>query len=316
MSFDYYVKHNDNMLTPLQLPATFGVNTPKINNGVLKSWGWELELRYRDQVSEDFNFNVALNVSDNQNELIEFAGRKVVQAGNNGVIEGYPLNTIWGYETVPGYFSSMDQVDGAPFQDNRTAPGDIQYVNQDGDERITPGRGTTDDPGDLVLLGTNQQRMLFGVNASAQWKNFDLSLFFQGVGKRSYMPTRDMVMPLSQSWFMPMKHHEDYWTTENPNAAFPRPFLNGHHNYLPSDRWVLDGSYVRLKNVQLGYSLPAELLQKVNINRARVFITGQDVLTFTRMGVFNGVFDPENSNNVRADYPFFGTVAMGLNLSF
>jgi len=316
MSFDYYVKHNRNMLTPLQLPATFGVGTPKINNGVLKSWGWELEVNYRDRVSEDFNYNIGFNLSDNQNELIEYAGRNVVNAGNNSIIEGYPLNTIWGYETVPGYFSSDDQVDAAPFQDNRTGAGDIQYVNQDGDDRITVGRGTTDDSGDLVLLGTNQQRYLFGVNASAQWKSFDISVFFQGVGKRSFMPTRDMIMPLSQTWFMPMKHHQDYWTPENTEAAFPRPYLNGHHNYLPSDRWVLDGSYVRLKNFQLGYSLPAAVTERVKINRARVFITGQDVLTFTKMGVFNGVFDPENSNNVRADYPFFGTVAMGINLSF
>ncbi|WP_460543735.1 SusC/RagA family TonB-linked outer membrane protein, partial [Echinicola sediminis] len=316
MSFDYYVKHNDNMLTELQLPATFGVRAPRINNGVLKSWGWELALKYRDQIGEDFNFNFGLNLSDNNNELIEFSGRKVIQAGNNNTVEGYPLNTIWGYETVPGYFGSEDQVDGAPFQDNRTGTGDIQYVNQDGDDRITVGRGTTENSGDLVLLGTNQQRYLFGVNASAQWKNFDLSLFFQGVGKRSFMPTRDMLMPLSQTWFMPMKHHQDYWTPENTNAAFPRPYLNGHHNYLPSDRWVLDGSYVRLKNFQLGYSLPVSVTERININRARVFITGQDVLTFTKMGVFNGVFDPENSNNVRADYPFFGTVAMGINLSF
>ncbi|MBD8487784.1 TonB-dependent receptor [Echinicola sp. CAU 1574] len=316
MSFDYYVKQNKNMLTPLQLPATFGVGTPMINNGVLKSWGWELEVKYRDRVSEDFSYNVGFNLSDNQNELIEYAGRNVVSAGNNGIVEGYPLNTIWGYATAPGYFSSQDQVDAAPFQDNRTGPGDLQYINQDGNDRITVGNGTTDDPGDLVLLGTNQQRMLFGLNASAQWKNFDLSIFFQGVGKRNFMPTRDMIMPLSQSWFMPMKHHQDYWTEENPDAAFPRPYLNGHHNYVPSDRWVLDGSYIRLKNFQLGYSLPVELINKINVNRARIFITGQDVLTFTKMGVFNGVFDPENSNNVRADYPFFGTVAMGINLSF
>ncbi|AGA78414.1 SusC/RagA family TonB-linked outer membrane protein [Echinicola vietnamensis] len=316
MSFDYYVKHNRNMLTPLQLPGTFGVGTPKINNGVLKSWGWELAVNYRDRVNENFNYNIGFNISDNQNELIEYSGRNVVGAGNNNIIEGFPLNTIWGYETVPGYFSSADQVDGAPFQDNRTGPGDIQYVNQDGDDRITVGRGTTDDSGDLVLLGANQQRYLFGMTASAQWKNFDFSVFFQGVGKRSFMPTRDMIMPLSQSWFMPMKHHQDYWTPENPDAEFPRPFLNGHHNYLPSDRWVLDGSYIRLKNFQVGYSLPATLVSRVKVNRARVFITGQDVLTFTKMGVFNGVFDPENSNNVRADYPFFGTLAIGLNLSF
>ncbi|EOZ97814.1 TonB-dependent receptor [Indibacter alkaliphilus LW1] len=315
-SFDYYIKHNRNMLTPLQLPGTFGVGTPRVNEGVLKSWGWELELRYRDKIGENFNYNVALNLSDNQNILMEFAGRNVVGLGLNNIVEGYPLGTIWGYQTAPGYFSTIEEVQNAPFQDNNTGVGDIRYINQDGDERITPGRGTTEDPGDMVLLGTNQERLLFGINLSANYKNFDFVVFFQGVGRRSFLPTRDMLAPMMQGWFMPMAHHSDYWTPENPNAAFPRPFLNGFHNYLPSDRWVLDGSYIRLKNIQVGYSFSPSLLKRANINRARIFVSGQDIWTRTSMGVFNGVFDPENNNNVRADYPFFGTVAGGINLTF
>lgn len=316
LSFDYYIKHNRDMLTPLQLPATFGVGTPRVNNGVLKSWGWETEVRFRNKIGTDFNYTAAFNISDNQNKLVEFSGRNVVGLGNNSIVEGFPLNSIWGYRTAAGYFSSMDQVNGAPFQDNNTGVGDIQYINQNGDDRITQGRGTTDDPGDMVLLGTNQQRYLFGVNAGFNYRSIDFSIFFQGVGQRSFMPNTDMLMPMGQSWFMPMAHHQDYWTPENPNAAFPRPFLQGQHNYRASDRWVLNGAYVRLKNIQLGYSLPQSLLSKVKLSRARVFITGQDILTFTKMGVFDGVFDPENNNAVRADYPFFGTVAAGINLSF
>jgi TonB-linked SusC/RagA family outer membrane protein len=316
VSFDYYVKHNKEMLTPLQLPATFGVGTPRVNGGELKSWGWETEVNYRNRIGKDFNYNVSFNISDNQNKLIDFSGRNVIQLGTNSIVEGYPLNSIWGYRTDAGYFSSKEQVDGAAFQNNNTGVGDIQYINQDGDNRITQGRGTVEDPGDMVLLGTNQQRYLFGFNLGFDFKGFDFSIFFQGVGKRSFMPNQEMIMPMAQSWFMPMAHHLDYWTPENTNAAFPRPYLQGQHNYLPSDRWVLNGAYIRLKNIQLGYSLPKALLSKVKLTRARVFITGQDILTFTKMGVFDGVFDPENTNAVRADYPFFGTVAAGLNLSF
>jgi TonB-linked SusC/RagA family outer membrane protein len=316
LSFDYYVKHNRNMLTPLQLPGTFGVNTPRVNNGVLKSWGWEVEMRYRNKIGEHFNYNLGVNVSDNQNRLMEFSGRNVVALGLNSIVEGYPLGTIWGYRTGPGYYSTVEQVQNSPFYSNNTGVGDVPYLDLNGDGRITPGRGTTEDYGDMVLLGTNQERLLFGLNASANYKNFDFTIFFQGVGKRSFLPNSEMLAPMLEGWFMPMAHHRDYWTPENPNAAFPRPFLNGRHNYAPSDRWVLDGSYIRLKNIQIGYSFSSTLLKKAKISRARVFVSGQDIWTKTRMGVFNGVFDPENVNNVRADYPYFGTMAGGINLTF
>jgi hypothetical protein len=168
----------------------------------------------------------------------------------------------------------------------------------------------------MVFLGTNQERMLFGFNAGFNYKAIDFSIFLQGVGQRHFMPVTDMIMPMSQGWFMPMAHHRDYWTPENPNAPFPRPFLQGHHNYLPSDRWVLNAGYIRVKNIQVGYSIPQQLISKIKLTKARVFVTGQDILTFTKLGVFDGVFDPENNHNVRADYPFFGTVAAGVNVSF
>lgn len=315
-TFDYYIKHNRNMLTPLQLPGTFGVGTPRVNEGVLKSWGWELELKYRNKIGNNFNYNVGLNLSDNQNKLMEFAGRNVIGLGFQNIVEGYPLGTIWGYKTAPGYFNTIEDVQNSPFQDNNTGVGDLKYVNQNGDDRITPGRGTTEDPGDLVFLGTNQERLLFGINLSANFKNLDFAVFLQGVGKKSFLPQRDMLAPMMQAWFMPMAHHRDFYTSENPNAAFPRPFLNGFHNYLPSDRWVLDGSYIRLKNIQLGYSFSTELLKKAKISRARVYVSGEDIWTKSNMGPFNGVFNPENNVGVRADYPFFGTISGGINLTF
>lgn len=315
-SFDYYIKHNRNMLAPMQLPATFGVDTPRVNSGVLKSWGWELAINYRDRIGDNFNYGVGFNISDNQNKLIEFEGRNVIRLGNNSLIEGFPINTIWGYETESGYIESQSTLDNAPFYSNQTGIGDVMYIDRNGDGLINEGRGTVEDHGDLVNLGTNQQRYLFGINANAEWKNLDFSIFFQGVGKRSFMPLRDALMPLAQSWFQPMQHHKDYWTPENPNAAFPRPYLNGFHNYATSDKWVLNGAYLRLKNIQLGYSLPEDHLKKIKLSKLRVFLSAQDILTFSKLGVFENVYDPEQNNNVRADYPLFGAVSLGLNLVF
>lgn len=312
---DYYVKFNRNMLTPLQLPGTFGVSTPLINNGELKSWGWETEIRYRDKIGKDFNYSVALNVSDNQNKLLKYAGRKVISAGTVNILEGYPLNSLWGYRT-DGYFKSSAEVTEWAFQDNRTGAGDLKYLDLNGDKRISAGNGTPENPGDLVYLGTNQPRYLFGLNGSIQWKGIDFSVFFQGVGNRSFYPAIATVMPLNQGWIQALDVHKDYWTETNTNAAFPRPYLQGTHNYLRADKWMLNGQYMRLKNVQIGYSLPAPIINKLKINRARIFLTGQDILTFSRLGVFSQLFDPENQDNATSDYPFFGTVAAGINLSF
>lgn len=312
---DYYVKFNRNMLTPLQLPSTFGFGTPKINNGELKSWGWDVDLKYRDKIGKYFTYSVVINLSDNQNKLLSYAGNRVIASGTNRIIEGYPINTIWGYR-ADGYFATADEVKASAFQDTRTGPGDVRYLDLNGDGRITVGQGKTTDHGDLVYLGTADPRYLFGATLSMAWKGLGFSVFFQGVGKRNYLPYSESIQPLAQAWKQALAIHSDYWTPENSDALFPRPYFQGAHNFLAADKWVLNGQYIRLKNIQIEYTLPESLLKKVHISRARFFVTGQDILTFSGLGAFQGYFDPESRNNVNNDYPYFATAAVGLNLSF
>jgi hypothetical protein len=113
-----------------------------------------------------------------------------------------------------------------------------------------------------------------------------------------------------------MAIHRDYWTPENPNALFPRLYLQGDHNYRTADKWVLNGQYARLKNLQIGYTFPGKWLTKAKITSARIFFSGQDLLTVSALGGFKGYYDPENRTDISADYPFFGTASLGLNLSF
>ncbi len=315
ISGDYYIKYNRNMLTAMQLPSTFGVGTPRVNNGELKSWGWETEFKYRDRTEGGFSYSVALNVSDNQNRLINFSGRKLISAGTVATLEGYPINTLWGYRTN-GYFATKDEVAESAFQDSRASAGDVRYVDINGDNRISAGSGNLDDHGDLVYLGTAQPRLLFGINASLEWKGIDFTVFFQGVGKRNFLPTPQSLDPSLASYYRPLAIHRDYWTPENPDAAFPRPFVNASHNFLPSDKWILNGQYVRMKNLQVGYTVPARMLTKVKVNRLRVYFSGQDLVTFSTLKKFKKYYDPEQRNGVAADYPFFGTAAVGLNLTF
>ncbi|MCK8490400.1 MULTISPECIES: SusC/RagA family TonB-linked outer membrane protein [Spirosoma] len=312
---DYYVKFNRNMLTPQQLPGTIGVGTPRKNNGELKSWGWEAEIRYRDRIGKDFTYSIAANLSDNQNKLISYSGRTVVTSGTNNLIEGFPINTIWGYQTA-GYFQTADEVKAWAFQDSRTGAGDVKYIDQDGDKRLTVGQGTVANRGDLLLLGTTQPRYLFGFTFGAQWKGFDMTIFLQGVGKRNYRPNTESIAPLLVTWKQALAIHGDYWTPENQGALFPRPYVGATHNYLSSDKWVLNASYMRLKNFQVGYTLPSTLTQRIGIARARFFFSGQDLFTISGLGKFQGYFDPEARDGVDNDYPYFATASVGLNVSF
>ncbi|GGD80427.1 SusC/RagA family TonB-linked outer membrane protein [Emticicia aquatilis] len=312
---DYYVKYNRNMLTPQNLPAVIGIGTPRKNNGELKSWGWELEARYRGQIGKDFSYNIAANLSDNQNKLINFAGRNIVSAGTNSIVEGYPLNSVFGYKT-DGYFQTADEVKAWAFQDNRTGAGDVKYLDLNGDAKINVGKGNTSDFGDLVYLGTTQPRYVFGTTLGFNYKGFDFTAFIQGVGKRSFRPETETIAPLLVTWKQALGIHRDYWTPENPDALYPRPYTGGTHNYRVSDKWLLNGQYARLKNLQIGYTIPESLSNRVKISRARVFFSAQDILTFSRLGNFKGYFDPEQRDNIENDYPFFATASVGINLNF
>ncbi|SET04506.1 TonB-linked outer membrane protein, SusC/RagA family [Draconibacterium orientale] len=317
---DYYWKFNKNMLAPYQLPSLIGINVPYSNVGELKTWGWEFEVKWQDQINE-LSYQVALNVSDSQNELVKYEGKNIVTPGTVGLIEGYPLNTIWGYKT-DGYWTSRDEYlaykEANPgyksFNDSKVAGGDVKYVAQGApDHEISAGDGTPESPGDLVNLGTSNGRYLFGLNLSAQYKGFDFSAFFQGVGKRTFLVATSTIAPLFQTSTMPWSIHRDYWTEDNQDAYWPRMYdaRGNDFNYKPSDKWVQNGAYIRLKNIQVGYTLP---INKNIIEKARVYVSGTDVWEHSKV---LSVFDPEVGNNASASYyPFFRTWSLGLNVTF
>lgn len=315
ISADYYVKYNRNMLTPQLLPSTFGVSTPRKNNGELKSWGWELDVQHRNRIGKDFSYTIGFNLSDNKNKLLSYAGQKVISSGLVGILEGYPINSIWGY-TTDGYFQQADEVGKWAFQNALTGVGDVKYVDINNDKLINVGKATPEDHGDLVYLGNDQPRYTFGITGGVVWKGIDFSFFFQGVGKRTFFPSTAYINPQDAQWNNPMSFHRDYWREDNRDAAFPRPFLGGGHNYLVSDKWILNGRYIRLKNVQLGYTLPQKLTEKVKISNARIFVTAQDLFTFSSLGVFKGTFSPEYANSAGYQYPLYSNMSVGLNISF
>ncbi|HEX6192504.1 MAG TPA: TonB-dependent receptor [Chitinophagaceae bacterium] len=311
---DYYVKRNKNMLAELNLPNIIGVDVPSVNVGELKSWGTELDVKWRDKIGK-VAYNLGFNISDNQNELVKYSGRNVI--GTGGVVpllEGYPLNSVWGYKTG-GFFQSKADADAYkllvkyPFFASPSA-GDIKYLDLNGDGVISEAGGTPESPGDLVYLGTTNARYTYGFDMGLVWKGFDFSVFFQGAMQRRFLISEETLSPILGTADMPWTIHMDRWTPENPDAFFPRMYQTSAHNFKSSDRWAQNGSYIRLKNVQLGYIIP---INKKAIRELKVYVSGQDLWESTKV---LKVFDPEVGNNVSATtYPFYRTVSFGINVS-
>ena len=321
---DYYWKKNDNMLSQTTLGNINGYAQNKLpfeNVGVLKVWGWELSAQWRDRIG-NVTYSAGFGIDDSQNKLVSYQGANTISASTIQRLEGYPLKTIWGYQT-DGFWSSrqeyLDYKAANPGYesydwDARLDAGDIKYVAQGKpDHRIGVGGGTPEDPGDLILLGTENPRYLYSFNLGAEWKGFDFSMFWQGVGKRKYVVNNQIFYPVNYD-YTPHSMLLDlgYWTEATPNAYYARLVEYQTYNYQISDRWIQNGAYLRLKNIQLGYTIPAA--SKV-IQSLRVYVTGSDVFEFSA-AKFKAL-DPEVSNDEgRSYYPFFRTWTVGVGLTF
>ncbi len=312
---DYYVKKNKNMLAALFVPNIIGIAVPNLNVGELKSWGNEIDIKWRDHIGK-VEYRVGINISDNQNEVTKYDGRNSIGAGGLvPIMQGYALNTVWGYRTA-GYFQTQAEADDYktrvtyPFFAN-PGPGDVKYLDLNGDGVISAGAGTPQDPGDLVYLGTTNARYTYGVDLGVSFNRFDVSVFLQGALKRTFLLDEGTLSPLLGTADMPWSIHMDRWTPDNPNAMFPRMYQTSAHNYRPSDKWAQNGNYMRLKNIQIGYTIP---VNRRVFRELKVYVSGQDLWEVTKV---MKVFDPEVGNGASATaYPFYRTVAFGVNVSF
>lgn len=311
-SGDIYEKRNKNMLASLQVSSIIGVGLPTYNVGELKTNGWEIDISWRDSF-KDFKYWISVNLSDNTNKLIHYEGRNIVGRGRVTLLEGYPLNTMWGYKTDGFFQSNQEYEDYGVYIHALTGQGDMKYLDLNGDGRINTGDGTLENHGDLVLLGDDNPRYLYGINLGFEWKSFDFSCFFQGVGKRKYFLNVSRFQPMQQDWLMPWKEHLDYWTPENRDAYWPRLYNTSDHSYWESDYWIQNGAYLRCKNMELGYTIPATITRKIKIDKARFFLSGQDLFEFSK--VFSWI-DPEFPHGSTDVYPFYRSASIGINITF
>ncbi|HSF45747.1 MAG TPA: hypothetical protein VLA58_07030, partial [Chitinophagaceae bacterium] len=249
--------------------------------------------------------------------------------------EGMVLGELWGYETA-GLFQTTEEVQNWVNQNfiysGRWEPGDLKYIDQNKDGVIGIGRNTATDHGDKKIIGNQLPQYMYGFNAAVFWKGFDFSVFFQGVAKQTLYITEifngNVYRGPANGPFHAMVYEGqlDYWRDDksalgpNPNAFFAKPYSvftgNNDKNYgNPTDRFTPSGAYLRLKNLRVGYTIPARITNKVRIASLKVYISGENILTFSKLKIL----DPEQTGGRNGDgrtYPLSKVWSFGLNVNF
>ena len=313
-SFDYYVRNTEDMLSPAnELPSVLGAKLGKVNDASMRTKGWELSLGWQDRLENGFNYWAKLALSDYQSEITAYSGNKS-QKFNDWYV-GKKFGELWGM-TSYGLFQTQEEVDAYVqqhgFGGQTWKPGDVKYEDINGDGKVAWGTETiTSTDTDKSLIGNDTPRYQFGITLGAEYKNFDLEVFFQGVGKRDYMPGGAQFWGFTSQWDVPYTTALDYWTEDNRDAYFPRPNWNNGVNREMSTRYLQDASYMRLKNITLGYNVPQNFLKKAGLSKLRLYVTGENLFTWTDL---ISSFDPETLNNMA--YPITKKVSVGLNLTF
>lgn len=313
-TFDYYQRKTTDMLGPGRiLPNILGMSEPLENAADMVTRGWELALTWNDQLDNGLHYSVGFNLSDTRAEITKYDNP--TKSLSSPYYEGQIVGDIWGYES--SLFQSADEIASAPDQSKldggiSKVPGDIRFMDIDGNGVVDYGENTVDKPGDMKIIGNNKARYRYGFNISADWKGFDLGIFFQGVGKRDLMLPYTFKWQYGSMWQVPTAVGNDYWREDNAGGWLPVARFNGSQALGQNQtRYLLDASYLRLKSLSFGYTLPVSLTKQWGIQKCRVYFTGENLLTFkhTPEG-----FDPELDDPYK--YPQQKSLALGLNVVF
>lgn len=314
-SFDYYQRTTSDMLVKVAYPDVLGTTAPPSNRAELRTNGWEMSLKWRDRIGKDFSYDLGFILSDSQAEITKYDNPT---GSLTDRYVGQKIGEIWGYETE-GIFQSDEEVKNHPSQTkikNATwKAGDIKYKNLNDDNEISNGKNTLEDHGDLKVIGNETPRYQYGITANLTYKNFYLNIFMQGVGKRDFWPTNQAFWPAATEYYCTQKWFiTDSWTEDHRDAYFARPIVKDTRNQQKQTRYLQDASYLRMKNLSIGYHIPAVWLKKIYLSNATVYVSGENLFEFSKI---KGPYDPEAARgNGSMLYPFMRTYSLGLNLTF
>ncbi len=338
---EFYIRDTKDMLTAgIALPAVYGADSPKMNTADLRTKGYELTVSWKDMfmlLGKPFSYNASFVFSDYISEITKFDNPEKSFAKN--YYEGMRWGEIWGYR-VDGYFLTdeeaasypVDQsvvnaiINGSAGAEKGLRAGDLKFIDKDGDNRISTGKNTVDDPGDMEILGNSQPRYNYGINLGFQWAGIDFAVFFQGVGHRDWYPDPNSILfwgPYARPYttLIPRDFHTEIWTEENPDAYFPRPrgytALDTNRELgVTNDKYLQNAGYCRLKSLTVGYTLPQKWTKKAKINQVRVYFSGENLVTWH--SIHSDYIDPEMAvaGGEQRIYPWQKTFMFGIDLTF
>jgi TonB-linked SusC/RagA family outer membrane protein len=319
LTFDWFQRSTTDMFGPTEsFPGVLGTSAPQSNNADLKTQGFELSVGWSDQVGQ-VQYHVEAQLADHQTTITRYRNETGYLAD---YYEGQTLGEIWGYTTEGLYpndeAAQDDPVDQSFFWSTWEA-GDVDYKDLNGDGKIDRGNYTLDDHGDLSVIGNSTPRYSYSFDLGVQWKGIDVSTFWQGVAKRDLWLGGNFFWGISggqwqSSVFEP---HLDYWREDNKDGYYPKPYMTGENNknHQTQTRYLQNGAYLRLKNLQVGYTLPSKWVERVSVKNLRVYFSGENLLTFSPI---MEAFDPEAVGGWWGNgklYPLSTTLSVGVNVS-
>lgn len=312
-SIDIYERKTTDMLTKAKsLPSVLGTNEPQTNAADLRTRGFEATLSWKQTTKNGLRYGLNLVLSDYISTITKYDNPKGILSD---YYVGMKLGEIWGLETA-GLFKSDEEaqaLDQSEISGHQFLAGDLKFNDINNDKKITRGSQTLTDHGDLKIIGNATPRYSYGFRANAEWKGFDMTVFFQGIGKRDVLPNSIYFLQhYTSEWAVPQKINSDYWRPDNQDAYFPRARIgNAPEITLPQTRFLQNAAYIRLKQLTLGYSISQALLTRLNISSIRIYLSGNNIWESTKM---LDIFDPEASaTNV---YPLTRSFSLGMNLTF
>lgn len=319
VSFDWYKKQTENILLNMAIPGVMGyANSPKQNAGSVENKGYDLTISHNNTIGK-FYYKVTGILSDVQNKITNLGGLAPQVSGVHVKQVGSPIDALYGLQ-ADGLFNSFTEARAYTVaQYGKLQGGDIRYLDQitvdtNGDKIPDAGdKKLTGD--DRIVLGNPIPRYAYSLELYSSWQGFDFTMFFQGVGKRDGYVSGWTAYPF-QNASTALIQHADHWSeaNPNPNAAYPRLSINQQSNNLqPSSYWLVNAAYFRLKNLQLGYTLPSSLVKRAGIAGVRIYANGNNVFTVSKMPIG---MDPESPESIQNSVPLLATYTFGVEVKF
>lgn len=318
LTADWYRKNITDQFDPSSTyPGVLGITPPTVNTAASVTTGWDLTASWKHQFG-GIRLSARATLSHYSGKVTQYSGNPLKLLNGTPYV-GEQMGAIWGFKTV-GKFQTQAQINNAPNQSalfgGTWYPGDIQYADLNHDGKITYGDNTVSNPGDQTIIGNSTPKYLYGFNTGISWKGIDLNVFIQGQGPADFMPSSNYFWGITseyQSTVTPKL--ADRWSPANPNGYFPRiDFNNGWKDQLTQSGYLLNTAYARLKNVQLGYTFPNQLTEKIHIYQLRLYGSVDNLATIS--GVFaHQYIDPELLQSDEKIYPLQRTYSLGLQMN-